>query len=151
MHLRQCLVDDGSLVELITKDAATRMRAELMDADPPLTLTMADGSTTTLPQYVLFLLKVGPIVSLIRAYVTPNCPSYELLLSRNWLVRHAAINDYGANTLTLSGERGVKVRIRVEARLKPLPLNVLPACADGVLPTVRGLHRKPAPSRTVRT
>lgn len=130
-HIRRCLVDDGSLVELITRDTAERMGVAMRTAKPPLTLTMADGSQTILPHYVLFPLIVGKIASLVRAYVTADCPSYDLLLSRNWLLRHAAVNNYAKNTLTLTGVGGHSVTIRVEARVKPLPLNVLPACTDG--------------------
>lgn len=66
------------------------MDAKVPDVDPPFTLTMADGSQTVLPQYILFALTVGQIVSLIRACLTGSCPSYDPLLSLNW-VAHLSI------------------------------------------------------------
>lgn len=80
--IKNCLLDCGSLVELISPRTAARLALVILKACPPLTLRMADGSTADVTDYVVFPLVLDGIVSMVRAWLTGQNDAYDLLLSR---------------------------------------------------------------------
>lgn len=124
-----CLVDSGALVDLISPQTAKQLGVPVRDADPTVTLVMADDSEAVLTKYVIFPLVVGGVVSMIRAYVTGQQTTYNLLLSRCWLVRNSATINYRSGELRIRGVKGYESVVALRHRDERVPLCDLPKSA----------------------
>lgn len=54
----RCLIDDGSLIDLISPESVKLLDLTLIDANPCVELKLADDSSSLITQYVLFPLDV---------------------------------------------------------------------------------------------
>jgi hypothetical protein len=89
VHIRQALVDTGASLNLIptsTLDAARISRKKIQGI--PMEVTGFGGAAEYTVGHIQLVLKVGPIVALIRFHVVNTAVSYHALLGRPWLHKH---------------------------------------------------------------
>ncbi|KAF3061919.1 Ribonuclease H-like protein [Daldinia childiae] len=102
----RCMVDCGSLSELISPACAKARKLELIPVKEECELKMADDSTTPIHHYVMFPFVVGGILSIMRAYVVGMDESYDILLGKGWLRRNQAVINFSTDQLTITGING---------------------------------------------
>lgn len=112
----RCLLDDGSLIDLISPETVNKLGITPVDANPPMEMKMADDSTALITQYVLFPLVVGGIVSMMRAWITGSSDSYDILLSRCWLKRNAVTINYERNEMSMRGVNGNTAMVQIATK-----------------------------------
>lgn len=105
-QINRCLIDGGSLSELISPECAMENDLIFRPVPRPLVLKMADDSTTAIDHYVVCPLMVEGILTVIRAYVTGRNQTYNILLGKGWLRRNSAVIDFATDLLTLKGIEG---------------------------------------------
>jgi len=64
------------------------------------TITMADGTVTTVMGTCHIRMRLGQYNSLLRFYVAELSDDWDLILGQSWLRPHSAVIDYSSNTIT---------------------------------------------------
>lgn len=75
-------------------------------------------------------MNAGGIHSVVIAYVVGFGTRFDLLLSKCWLRRHQAVEDHGADTLTLRAKSGVTITIPLAPAVSPIGGIDYPTGAD---------------------
>ena len=75
-------------------------------------------------------MNAGGIHSVVIAYVVGFGTRFDLLLSKCWLRRHQAVEDHGADTLTLRGKSGVTITMPLAPAVSPIGGLDYPTGAD---------------------
>ncbi|KAI1458129.1 hypothetical protein F4805DRAFT_457042 [Annulohypoxylon moriforme] len=114
-EVRRCMVDCGSLSELISPSCARKLNLKLLKLEEECELKMADDSTTPIYHYVMFPLVVGGILTIIRAYVVGMNESYDVLLGKGWLRRNKATVNFATEHLSLTGINGETCVLKMAA------------------------------------
>lgn len=104
----RCLVDCGSLTELISSTVAEKLGLTMLKVPgPALYLRMADDSASPITHFVRFPLVVGGVLSVVTAYVAGTSHSYNILLGKGWLRRNRAVIHFADNKMSITGQRGL--------------------------------------------
>jgi len=98
------LVDSGSLIDA---DVAKQLDLPIHE-DMSTDIVLANNAVTKVNKYVWANANVVGVVAKMKSYLLDIDQSYTILLSRRWLRRVKAVEDYGANSLVIEG--GVAVR-----------------------------------------
>ena len=122
--VRRCLVDCGSLSELISPGAVTKLGLKKLELREECELKMADDSTSPISHYVVFPFIVGGILSVIRAFVVGMNESYDLLLGKGWLRRNSADINFRTECLTLTGIDGQSCTLSMKPAAAIGPISV---------------------------
>lgn len=67
------------------------------------TLQLADDGHAIVQEYVWIKVDIFGVQALMKAFILRNRQVYNLFLSKRWMYRVCAVEDYGAGTLTISG------------------------------------------------
>lgn len=103
------MVDDGSLIDLINPAVVGKLGCERFQLDNPVKIVLANGSTSTIDEYVWLKLNVAGIITLTRFHIAPGGKLYDILLSRRWIKRVKMVIDHGNDTAVIQGDQGDKV------------------------------------------
>ncbi|KAI0528448.1 hypothetical protein GGR58DRAFT_313023 [Xylaria digitata] len=102
----RCLIDGGSLAELISPGCAIQHHLVLRECPQDTQLRVANDDVVPITHYVVFPLVVGGILTVIKAYVAGHHHTYNVLLGKSWLRRNSAVVDYGTEEITIRGMEG---------------------------------------------
>lgn len=103
---KRLLIDDGSLAELISPKLAHKLNLQVRKCEKEMCLKLADDSTSPIRHYALLPVVVGEILTVVRAYITGESHTYDVVLGRSWLKRVRAKIDYDSEQLTVKGRSG---------------------------------------------
>jgi len=119
------LIDGGSVVDLISPYFVQKHHLPLRPARVEWQLRLADDSRQEIKHCVTIALCVEGIHSIVTAYVVGEGMGFDLLVSKCWLRRHRAVEDYGEDVLVLRGKAGVKRQVSlVLAHLSGPPIGL---------------------------
>ena len=101
------LVDGGSLIDLIGAGVARDLGLSQYEG-APLNIVLANDLTIAVSTYVWVTVNVVGVGTRMKFYVLNVDQSYTMLLSRRWLKRVKAREDYHEGTLDIMGGDGVR-------------------------------------------
>ena len=102
------MVDSGAVVELISRKVVHDLDLPVYRMDEKWTLQLADDGNATVQEYIWVTVNISGVRALVKAFILGDDQVYDLLLSKKWMYRVRAVEDYGAGTLTISGTDGLK-------------------------------------------
>lgn len=111
------LVDNGSVIEVISKRLAMKIPKLEVQHDGNLPVTLATDHRTTLRDYVYVPINCQGVEAYMKAYVCP-VTVYDLLLGLRWQKRVQMKIDMGKGTLSITGTDGRERMI--QSKLAPI-------------------------------
>jgi len=112
--LPRTLLDGGSLIELISRKALSRIQpSPRIRTDGNIRVSLANDSITTLTSYVVIPINVEGVECMVKAWIV-DVQVYDLLLGVGWMRRMHFNTHYGQGLVTITGNDGTVRRIPVQ-------------------------------------
>lgn len=101
------LVDGGSLIDLISAKLVAALKLPVFTGEG-WSILLANDATVKVNKYVWVDVTVAKVTAKMKLYVLDIEQSYTILLSRRWLRRVKAVEDYFEHRLIIEGNDGVR-------------------------------------------
>jgi hypothetical protein len=101
------------VVELISPKLVDKLGLQRYPVEESLGLKLANDIIAQLNEYVVVQVIVAGIATTIRAYVMGADDTYKILLSKAWIIRVKAKEDYTTNRLSIKGINGYRAEVPV--------------------------------------
>ena len=105
-------------------------------------ITLADGTVTTVTGTCYVRLRLGRYSDFVRFYVAELSCEWDLILGQSWLELHCAVIDYSSDTITFwKAQQQYKLQSSIDMHVKDVPVKSLFLSIAQVKRAIKGGRR----------